>query len=70
MRITVEVKTRANEESVEKIGENRYKVKVKAPPKKGKANKAVLNLLKDYFDRPAWLIGGHTSSLKYIEIES
>jgi len=69
MRITVEVKTRSHKESVEKIGENRYRVNVKAAPKKGKANKAVLNLLKNHFDRPAWLISGHTSKVKHIEIE-
>ena len=45
MLITVDVKAGANIDSVEETGENRYMVHVKAPPTKGKANKAIIKLL-------------------------
>ena len=69
MRITVDVKTDSREEKVEKIGEDAYIVHVKAARKKGKANIAVLKLLKKHFKQRAMIISGHTSTRKIIEIE-
>jgi uncharacterized protein (TIGR00251 family) len=68
MRIIVEVKTGVKTESVEKIGDNRYRVRVKAPPRKGKANRAVLKLLKEYFKRPVNLVEGYASSIKVLDV--
>ena len=48
------------------------KVKVKAPPEKGKANKAIIKVLEKKLDLPKGSInitGGSTSSKKVIEIK-
>lgn len=68
LKIAVDVKTGSNFESIEKIGENHYLVFVKEQPKKGKANKAVIKALKDYFDKQVFLVTGHTSSRKIFEV--
>ena len=46
MRIIIQVKTGSKNECVILVEENKYRVEVKARPEKGKANRAVLNLLK------------------------
>ena len=69
LRINVDVKADSREEKVEKIGENTYLVHVKAARKKGKANVAVLKLLKKHFGHNAMLLSGHTSTRKIVEIE-
>lgn len=68
MRITVEVKAGSREDGVEMLEEGRYLVKVKEPRQKGKANQAVLKLLKKHFGKQARLVSGATSSTKIIEI--
>jgi uncharacterized protein (TIGR00251 family) len=67
-KITVDVKTGSNYESIDIIDNNHYLVHVKEVPKKGKANKAVIKLLKKYFDSQVFLVAGHTSSRKVFEI--
>ena len=47
----------------------RYVVRVKAQRKKGKANTAVLKLLKKHFGRQARIVSGMTSTTKIVEIE-
>jgi uncharacterized protein (TIGR00251 family) len=69
MIITVDVKPGQREESVQKISEDHLLVKVKAPASKGKANKAVIKLLKNHFGCQVFLVSGHTSSRKIFEIE-
>ena len=44
-------------------------VRVKAPPTKGKANKAVINLLAHYFNANVRIVAGATSRKKVVEIE-
>jgi uncharacterized protein (TIGR00251 family) len=68
MRITVEVKAESYEESVEKIDANHYLVKVREPRNKGKANKAVLKLLKKYFGKQVFITSGATNTTKIIEV--
>jgi uncharacterized protein (TIGR00251 family) len=68
LRITVEVKAESREDGVEMLEEGRYLVKVKEPRQKGKANQAVLKLLKKHFGKQARLVSGATSSTKIIEI--
>ena len=68
MIIRVDVKTDAREEGMEKLGEDWYLVQVKAPKKKGKANAAVLNILKKHLNGRARIISGHKSTRKIIEI--
>jgi len=72
MRITVKVKTGAREEKVERLGDKAFSVWVKELPKEGRANRATVELLSRYFDRPkssVSIIRGHTSRNKVIEIE-
>ena len=52
MRISVRVKANSKKESVEKIGEREFLVRVKAPAKEGRANEAVIELLSEYFNVP------------------
>jgi uncharacterized protein (TIGR00251 family) len=69
MIIAVDVKANSRENSVLKLGEDCYLVCVKAPAKKDKANKAVLNLLKNYFGNQVYLISGRSSNRKLFEVE-
>lgn len=69
MIITVDVKPGQREEHIEEIGENHLLVYVKAPASKGKANKAVIKLLKKHFSNQVFLVSGHTSSRKVFEVE-
>jgi len=65
------VTPRAGRNEVIKISEGEYKVKVTAPPEKGKANVAVIELLADYFDTPKSsisIIGGKSTRVKLVEI--
>jgi uncharacterized protein (TIGR00251 family) len=68
LRITVEVKAESREDGVEMLEGGRYLVKVKEPRQKGKANQAVLKLLKKHFGKQAILVSGAKSSTKIIEI--
>lgn len=44
-------------------------VRVKAPPSKGKANKAVINLLSQHFNANVRIVAGATSRKKVVAIE-
>ena len=69
MRITVDVKADSREEGVEELGEGHFLVRVKAPRKKGKANTAILKVLRRHFGRHATILSGHTSTRKIVELE-
>jgi uncharacterized protein (TIGR00251 family) len=69
MRITVDVKAESLEEGVEKISEDHYLVRVREPRKKGKANQAVLKMLKKHLGKQVFLVSGATSTTKIIEVE-
>ena len=69
MRITVEVKAESREEGIDKLDEDHYLVKVKEPRRKGKANQAVLKLLKKHLGKQVFLVSGATSTTKIIEVE-
>lgn len=72
MRIFVEVKPRSREEKIEKIDDTHFKVQVKEPPEKNKANMAVIKVLCEYFN-VGWsdilLISGASSRKKVFEID-
>jgi hypothetical protein len=71
MRISIKVKPGSKADTVEKAGDNEYIVRVKAPAKEGKANKAVIETLSGYFKRPKSLITilhGQTGRKKLVEI--
>ncbi|MDP2911476.1 MAG: DUF167 domain-containing protein [Candidatus Omnitrophota bacterium] len=72
MRIVLKVIARAKKEIVEKISENTYRIKVTAPPEKGKANKRVVELLSEELGikkQDIRIISGATNSRKIIEID-
>lgn len=71
MRIYVKATPRAGRDEVVKISDAEYKVKVTAPPEKGKANEAVVELLADYFrvpKRAVNIVAGKTARVKIIDI--
>ena len=71
MKIFVKVKPKANEEKVITLSDTNFKVQVKESPEKGRANRAVIRMLADYFNTSQSnikIISGSTSKLKIIEI--
>ncbi len=71
-KIFVKVKPKSVEEKVIKLSETNFKVWVQEPPEKGKANRAVIRILADYFKTPqsnVRVVSGSTSKVKVIEIE-
>jgi hypothetical protein len=50
MKIIVNVKTNAKENKILPGGASNFKIFVKEPAKEGRANKAIIKLLADYFD--------------------
>lgn len=71
MRISVQVKPRSREESIELQADGSYLVRVKALPTDGEANEAVIEALAGYFDVPRRGIvirSGHGSRRKIVEI--
>lgn len=71
MKIFVKAKPGAKEESLEKIDEINFVVAVKEPPKDGKANRAIVKALADYFNvAPSRLrlVSGFSSKQKVFEI--
>jgi len=72
MKISVKVKAGARQAKVEKVAEGQYKVWVKAPADKGKANEAVVEGLSEHLKvskSRIEILSGHTSSQKKVEIE-
>jgi uncharacterized protein (TIGR00251 family) len=71
VKITVRVKTNANESSVQRTGQREFAVRVKAPAREGKANEAVIEALSEYSGCPKRMISivsGKTSRTKIINI--
>jgi len=72
MKIFVKVKPSSKEDKIEKISETNFVVAVKAPPIQGKANRAVISALADYFNIPRSQIKlalGATGKNKIFEID-
>jgi len=71
MKILVKVKANSKVKKVEKVSENEFVLRVKAPAKEGKANAAAIELLSEYFDTPKsriTIIKGQTSTVKIIDL--
>ncbi len=71
MKIIIKVKPGAKTDDIEKVDDVNYIVSVKAPPRDGKANAAIITLLAEYFDSSPSLIeiiSGHMARTKVIEI--
>jgi len=72
MKIKVKVKTKSKTQSIERVGEGDFLVKVKSKPDKGKANAEVIKVLGKHFKIPQSqikILSGVTSSRKIISIE-
>lgn len=73
MSIYVKVKPKSKEEKVEKIDDTHYVVYIKEIPEKGKANKAVIKNISNFFHiskTQVKIISGFTSRQKLIRIIS
>lgn len=71
MRISVKAKPNAFENKVEKIDDHNYIVSVTEPPVQGRANRAIIEELSNYFSTSTSninIISGRTSRNKIIEI--
>lgn len=72
MKIGVNVKANARKNEVVKVDESTLHVSVTASPTEGKANKAVIALLAEYFDVPKShieIMSGHSSRTKIIALD-
>jgi len=70
MKIQVKVKPNSRSEEISREGGS-FIVKVKEPPKEGKANQAVIKLLAEYFSVPqsqVRILSGFRSRNRVIEI--
>jgi uncharacterized protein (TIGR00251 family) len=78
MKISVKVIPNAKQnevasDAVDLLGARILKVKVNQPPEDGKANKAVIELLAEYFKvrkSAVFIIAGETSRNKIVEIKT
>jgi len=71
MKIFVKAKVRAKKEIVEEIDETHFIIAVKEPPVKGKANRAILKVLANYFhlsQSQVQIVSGFTSREKIVRI--
>jgi len=71
MKIFVKAKPGFKEDKVEKIDETHYAVSVKEPPIQGRANRAIINVLAEFFKispSRVRIISGYTTRQKIIEI--
>jgi len=71
MKIFLKVKTKSRENSVEKIDDNNFIVKVRELPIEGRANEAVVKALAEYLGIASWRVqikSGLTSKNKVVEI--
>ncbi len=69
MRINVKAKPDSNENKVDKIDEVNFVVSIKEPPVQGRANRAIVKALSEYFHTPnVRIVSGHISRNKIVEI--
>jgi len=71
MKIAVNVIPNAKQADVLEESENNFRVKVDAPPKEGKANKRLIEVLAQYFDvakSKIKIVKGEKSRQKIVEI--
>jgi uncharacterized protein (TIGR00251 family) len=71
MKISIRVKTNANENKVIKISESDFRIQTTESPVDGKANQAVIKLLAKYFNvskSQISIIHGKSAKTKLIQI--
>ncbi len=72
MKITARIKPGSSRQKVERTGETDYSIWVTARPVDGKANEAAIKALACHFGvsrSKIVLVRGHTSKIKFFEIE-
>ena len=70
MKIEVKVQPNSGREEIQEISDGKYKVFLKKPAEKNKANVELLKILKKHFGVEVKLINGKTSKNKLIEVIS
>ena len=73
MKISVKVKPNAKQEKIEKVNESHFLIWVKEKPQEGKANKALIKVLAEYFGVPQSqivLLKGQSSREKIFEVKT
>ena len=71
MKISVNVKPNAKQVKIERVNESHFLIRVKEKPQEGKANRAVIKALAEYFRIPqadVALVKGQSSREKIFEI--
>ena len=71
MRVSVHVTPRARHASITRVEHNRFRVAVTPPPHEGLANRAVVELLAEYFQVPrsrVRIVQGRAGRHKIVEI--
>jgi len=72
MKISVNVKPNAKQVKIERVNESHFLIRVKEKPQEGKANRAVIKALAEYFGIPqadVVLLRGQTAREKCFEIK-
>jgi len=69
MKLIIKVKPSSRKQEIIKISDNEYKVYLKSPADKNKANTELLKLLKKYFGKEARIIKGMKSKNKIVELK-
>jgi len=70
MKIYLNVQPNSGREEIIKIAEDKYKIFLKKPAEKNKANLELLKILKKHFGAGVKLISGKTSKKKIIEVKN
>jgi len=72
MRFFVKVKAKSKKEEIKRIDKEHFRVWVKEPPIKGRANKAVVKLFAEFFNIPklkVMIVSGEKSKEKIVEVQ-
>lgn len=71
VKIFVKAKPGAGENRVDKIDDRNFIVSVKEPPVQGRANRAIIRILAEYFNislSRIHIVSGHVSRQKIVEV--
>ena len=73
MKYTIIVKAHAKQNAVEPASDGSLRVLVKAPPREGRANEAIIETLAGYFRLPkshVTIVGGFKSKRKLVNVRT
>jgi uncharacterized protein (TIGR00251 family) len=72
MRVYIKVIPRSSRNSVEKISEGEYRVRLTAPPVDGQANSMLIKVLAEHFGiskSSLTIVGGASAKIKIVDIQ-